>query len=188
MSQAICNIKLIFATVAGAAALGSSVSASALRIPASTSFASPWVRNAPGRALSLQEAVTDLRDNGLPVAAIADLAKVERKTVYSWLGGSAVPRQEHQERVMVLHRILKESFGGNYRVLHRVWKSPAADGTTLRDLLTSEHVDVPRLRTMLANMSTTIARYARMEAAQTPVQKRSRSNPVIDESPVVDIG
>ena len=36
--------------------------------------------------LSSQEIVKWLRDEGIPIAVIADIAGVERKSVYAWLG------------------------------------------------------------------------------------------------------
>jgi hypothetical protein len=47
---------------------------------------------------TVQDMVVSLRDNGLPISAIAEIAKVERKTVYSWLDGTDV-RETNAARV-----------------------------------------------------------------------------------------
>ncbi|TPL05826.1 hypothetical protein FJ938_14530 [Mesorhizobium sp. B2-4-14] len=140
------------------------------------------------RALTVQERVSEFRDNGLPVAVIAELAQVERKTVYSWLDGTATPRQEHEDRVAALHELLQGPFGGNYKVLHRVWKSKGGDGLSLRDLLTASKVDFDSVREKLADMAVTISRYAKLETSKDGPAKVSRDNPAISESLVVDIG
>jgi hypothetical protein len=173
------------------ALIGSALHPAALRIPSSTNYASsPWSQFAPvpSQAVTVQEMVSDLRENGMPVAAIAEIARVERKTVYSWLERTANPRQEHEDRVAELHGVLREAFSGNYKVLHRVWKTKGSDGMTLRDLLTVENVDLVRLQGKLAEMAVTIGRYARLEASKPTAPKVSRNNPAIDESMVVDIG
>lgn len=180
---------LAVATAAGVMFVGAFAYPSALRVPVRTTLTgSPWAQPSPTRALTVQERVSDLRDNGLPVAGIAELARVERKTVYSWLDGTATPRQEHEDRVAALHELLKGPFGGNYKVLHRVWKSKGSDGQSLRDLLTAEKVDTDSIRKKLADMAVTISRYARIEAGKDGPAKVSRDNPVISESLVVDIG
>lgn len=186
MTNAARNGALIVATAAGVAFVGAFAYPSALRIPTRTALADPWSQ--PARALTVQERVSDLRDNGLPVAAIAEMARVERKTVYSWLDGTATPRQEHEDRVALLHDLVRSPFGGNYKVLHRVWKSKGVDGLSLRDLLTAESVDGDEVRARLADMAVTIARYARIEDGKPGAAKVSRENPVVRESLVVDAG
>lgn len=189
MAQAARNGALIVAaTAAGVAFIGAFAYPSALRIPPRTAMSNPWAQPMPARALTVQERVSDFRDNGLPVATIAEMAGVERKTVYSWLDGTATPRQEHEDRVAMLHDLLQVPFGGNYKVLHRVWKSRDSDGLALRDLLTAEDIDLDKVRGKLAEMAVTISRYARLEASKPSVPKVSRNNPAISESLVVDIG
>lgn len=188
MAQAARNGALIVATAAGVALIGAFTYPSALRIAQRTSMANPWSQPIPARALTVQERVSDFRDNGLPVSMIAEMARVERKTVYSWLDGTATPRQEHEDRVATLHDLLQGPFNGNYKILHRVWKSRGSDGVALRDLLTSEAVDIGATHQKLADMAATIGRYARIEASKGGATRVSRDNPVISESLVVDIG
>jgi hypothetical protein len=187
MAQAARSGSALVATVAGVALIGAFAYPSAIRIPPRTTLANPWAQPLPARALTVQERVSDFRDNGLPVATIAEMARVERKTVYSWLDGTATPRQEHEDRVATLHDLLQGPFNGNYKVMHRVWKAPGSDGIALRDLLTAEVVDIGAARQKLAEMAATIARYARIEASRGGAPRVSRDNPVISESLVVDV-
>nr|WP_278116335.1 hypothetical protein [Mesorhizobium sp. WSM4875]WIE94750.1 hypothetical protein P9270_029915 [Mesorhizobium sp. WSM4875] len=188
MAQAARNGSALVATVAGVALIGVFAYPSALRIPARTTLASPWAQRLPSRALTVHERVSDFRDNGLPVATIAEMARVERKTVYSWLDRSVTPRQEHEDRVAALHDLLQAPFSGNYKVLHRVWKSKGSDGLALRDLLTADEVNLDAARSKLTELAVTISRYARLEASKDGPAKVSRDNPAISESLVVDVG
>src|SRR5271165_6427104 len=49
-----------------------------------------------------QEIVLWFRNEGLPLAAIADIARVERKSVYAWIDGGPI-RQPNQERLENLY-------------------------------------------------------------------------------------
>jgi hypothetical protein len=140
-----------------------------------------------GSAFSVPEMVTRLKDNGLPVAAIADIARVERKTVYSWLDGSATPRKQHEERMWTLFTLLRKAAGGSYRPIYRVWNSKGADGVTLKDLLTAESLDVRAIEAKLGELAGSIERYARMDRAKAPNPRVSTGNPVLDELPVADL-
>jgi hypothetical protein len=178
---------LAAATAAGIVIAGQFFYPAAMRAQAGST--SPWAQPSPTRPLSMQERMSRFREGGLPVASIAEMARVERKTVYSWMDGTATPRQEHEDRVAVLHDLLEGPFSGNYKVLHRVWKSKGDDGLSLRDFLVSDELDIEGLRGKLAGMTATIARYARIEAAaKDNGAKVTRDNPLISESLVVDLG
>lgn len=188
MAQAVRSGTVLAATVAGAALVGAFAYPSALRIAAKTTHASPWAQPMPARALTVQERVSDFRDNGLPVTTIAEMARVERKTIYSWLDGSVTPRQEHEDRVAALHELLQGPFGGNYKILHRVWKSKGSDGLALRDLLTADEVNMDAAQNKLGEMRVAISRYGRIEASRDGSTKVSCDNPAIIESLVVGNG
>jgi hypothetical protein len=70
--------------------------------------------------VDVQEMVRSLRDGGMPVAAIAEMARVERKTVYAWLeGGNAHP--ERESRLAEIHGLLTRA-GMD---LHALWRVSA---------------------------------------------------------------
>lgn len=99
----------------------------------------------PVLALTVSEMIGSLRDAGLPISAIAEATRVERKTVYSWLdGGDARPN--HVSRVAQVHGALPSASNRNLGDLYRMWSTPLASGVTLKSLLAAETLDMPTIR------------------------------------------
>lgn len=95
----------------------------------------------PPTALTVSEMVHDLREAGLPVSAIAEAARVERKTVYSWLDGTTDTREEHARRLKQVYQALLPAGPRDLRGLYRMWFTPLATGATLKALLAADHFD-----------------------------------------------
>lgn len=133
--------------------------------------------------VDVQEMVRSLREGGMPVAAIAEVARVERKTVYAWLeGGSAHP--ERESRLAEIHGLLTRSGMG----LHALWRFSARalpSGATLRQLLAAEALDAASVQAALEELRPAVQRQARREAERLPPKPGAR-NPVLDEVPVAD--
>jgi hypothetical protein len=89
----------------------------------------------PKVVLTVQDMVMSLRDNGLPISAIAEIAKVERK-IYSWLDGTDV-RETNAARVETLFRLLDAAVI-DYRSLHRVWNRNLSHGASVKELRVSQ--------------------------------------------------
>jgi len=142
----------------------------------------PNPRTKPTRAATVQERIADFRASGLPVEKIAEMARVERRTVRAWLAGTEAPRGEHVERVSMLHTLLDRHLDGNYRVLNRLWRSRNGDGPSLRDFLTAETLEHGLVRRKIEEMSEAVARYARIEAARTGPTVVSRDNAAVTQS------
>jgi hypothetical protein len=108
-----------------------------------------------------------LRDGGIPVACLADILKVERKTVYAWLDGSD-PRDANASRIETLYGLL-----GNGRVdlrsLHRVWNRRLEHGYTVRDLLAADDISVRAVEDALQMLGPSLEWHsARDERKDTP--------------------
>src|SRR5579863_7300752 len=58
--------------------------------------------------LTAHEIINWLHDQGLPIAAIADIARVERKSVYAWMKGGLV-RPQNQDRLEMLYSFLSNN-------------------------------------------------------------------------------
>lgn len=134
--------------------------------------------------LDFSEMITNLRDNGFPVSLIADLMRVERKSVYAWFSGSQ-PRQDARDRLSEVYPILEEAFDGQYKTMHRLWKLKDADGMTLERLCTADPFDSGALKKFVTGFEPTIRRYARQDANRKPVV--GGRNPLLDDFPVADI-
>jgi hypothetical protein len=135
--------------------------------------------------LDFSEMVASLRDNGFPVTMIADLMKVERKSVYAWISGTQ-PRQDARERLSDAYPVLDDAFGGQFKTMHRVWRIKDADGITLAKLCAADQIDAVALKKFLAGIAPTIRRYAKLDANSKPAV--GGRNPLLDDFPVADIG
>jgi len=101
------------------------------RIEAIASFA-PVIRtndNTPRTSslVTVQEKIANLRSGGLPVSAMAEAMRVERKSIYSWLSGGDM-RSANIQRAAQLHALLTGVAGVDVRSLYRFWNTPV-DGT-----------------------------------------------------------
>ncbi len=134
-------------------------------------------------SLTVHEIVRVMRENGFPISAIAEMARVERKTIYSWLDQTAVVRPQNDERIRSLFSLLKESTGGHYRQLYRVWNQKGADGRSLREDLAAEVLDPDAVRRRIEALGPTMERYAKFEAKREAKPPRHGGNPVLDDLP-----
>jgi len=130
--------------------------------------------------LPAKDMVARLRGGGLPVAYLADILGVERKTVYAWLDG-ADPRDANASRIETLYRLLGDG-RLDLRSLHRVWNRRLEHGLTVRELLAAKDISVPAVQDALEMLSSALtwhsARDVRREAP-----KDGWDIPVVDELP-----
>jgi hypothetical protein len=131
--------------------------------------------------LTVVEMIRAFRNNGFPVAAIAEIAKVERKTVYSWLDGGVEVRGSKAARVETLYRLLSATT--DYRSLYRVWNRKLDHDHSIRDLLCAADLSEPAIRDALRELAPAIQRYAARDAARRPARSEA-SNPLINEMPI----
>jgi hypothetical protein len=134
--------------------------------------------------LTVQEMVERLRDDGLPIAAIAEIAKVGRKTVYSWLDGTGV-RNANADRIETLYRILATA-AVDYRSLYRVWNRKLGHGSSIKQFLCAEDISEMAISDALEELLPAIKRHSEREDARRPAPD-AKNNPVIDEMPVAAI-
>lgn len=139
---------------------------------------------APTTVLAVKEMVARLRDNGLPIAAIAEIAKVERKTVYAWLDGSDV-RGANATRVETLFRLLNAATT-DFRALHRCWNRKLQSGLTIKQLLCVDDLSEMAISDALSELSPAIRRHAARDVLTGPRLSVSK-NPAIDEMPTAVI-
>jgi len=149
-----------------------------------------YVFQAPGsvekaeRTATLQDITAEMRSAGFPVSAIAEIARVERKTVYSWLEGGNTPHRRHVERMSAIHSAMTEAAGGTTKGVFRSWGIKGPDGYSLRDILTAGEVDYSDLRRKLREMSATIRKHADDGPAKVPFRSATPGNPALDNARV----
>jgi hypothetical protein len=103
------------------------------------------------KKISIQDMICRLREDGLPLSVIADIVKVERKSVYSWLGGAAI-KLENQERLETLYNLLFIGKQASLLYLYRYWNKKILAGLSLRDLLMEKVLDVVVIRQALHDL------------------------------------
>ncbi|MCJ2052105.1 hypothetical protein [Methylobacterium sp. J-070] len=175
---------LLFAL--GIQALSSFAWAQTNRIEPTGSYVHAAPQEAPQAVvLDAQEMAQSLRSAGMPVAAIAEMARVERKTIYAWLDGTDA-RAERASRLATVHGLLMAA-GMDLRALWRVGERPLSTGLTLRQILRAETLDMPSVIAALEELRPAVDRHARREAKRGSVRPGA-SNPIIDEVAVADLG
>ena len=156
------------------------------RLPAIASFAPVTLPAKPVQVvLTQQEMVQTLRDGGLPVSAIAEIASVERKTVYSWLEGTQA-KTDRAQRLEELFSVLTDAdvpLDG----LWRVWGRTLGSGATLRALLAARELDRVAIAAACAELKPVVERQVARAAMRKPVDAESR-NPALADAPVADLG
>ena len=152
------------------------------RIEAIASFA-PRAKTGQLRAtspVSAQEMIASLRKGGLPITAIAEAMRVERKSIYSWLNGGDM-RSANTQRAAQLHRLFTGAVVGvDARNLYRFWNTPVAGQKTLRDLIVADNINEAATAAALNKL-----RPAALRAMDTErkMARHGTGNPAIDELP-----
>jgi hypothetical protein len=151
----------------------------ACRIPPITSFASPTEFLRMVSPATAQEMIANLRDGGMPVSAIADAMRVERKTIYTWLSGGEV-RKPNLQRADQVHALLTRVSGVDVRGVYRFWNTKVDGNSTLRDLVTSDNIDELAVRSALDNLRPAALRAM---ASEKKMLRQGPTNAVLDEIP-----
>lgn len=76
--------------------------------------------------------IASLRKGGLPVSAMAEAMRGERKSICSWLSGGEM-RGANTHRAARLHRLFTGVAGVDVRGLYRFGNAPVDGKKTLRD-------------------------------------------------------
>ncbi|RUM16844.1 hypothetical protein EFD56_21235 [Rhizobium phaseoli] len=134
--------------------------------------------------LSLKDMVADLNENGFPVSLIAELANVERKTVYNWINETVTPQQETEDRVAAVYPLLRNAFDQDYAIMRRVWRTKSREGESLQSICAEGKIDVAALEKHLKSISASIKRNAAQDGRGKPEEVGDA--PAFGEHPVAD--
>jgi hypothetical protein len=158
--------------------MASSIPLSALLFPAFADPASPRGPQEP--ILTVQDMLTGLRRGGIPVSSIAEILRVERKTVYSWLKGGEV-REVNTQRVRKVYELLTTVLPNiNIRTLYRFWHAQISGNKTLQQMLTAESIDEGQIRTALESIKYSAQN---LMAADIKGVNSTFHNPILDSIP-----
>lgn|GEM_PF-3997628 len=146
--------------------------------PVTTLASAPSHTPAVRPALTAQQLVTALRDGGMPISAIAEAARVERKSVYAWLQGSRA-RGDSLRRLEAIHSLMTSN-DADVRNLYRFWHSKVDGERTLRDLMVSDQVGSREVREIVRGLGPAVRKA--METARK-MARSGTENPVLDDIP-----
>jgi hypothetical protein len=123
--------------------------------------------------------IANLRKGGMPVSAIAEAMRVERKTIYAWLSGGDV-RKDNLQRVAQVHTLLAGVSGVDTRGVYRFWNTKLDGNKTLRDLMIAGNIDELAVRSALDNLRPAALRAM---ASERKMSRQGPTNAVLDEIP-----
>jgi len=126
-----------------------------------------------------QEMIFKLRKGGMPVSAIAEAMRVERKSIYAWIDGGHV-RPANASRAEQICSLLTGVDGVDARGIYRLWNTVIDGKSTLRDLVTTENLDVPRVRLALDRARPAALRLSQNEKR---MKQGGAGNAFLDEIP-----
>jgi hypothetical protein len=128
--------------------------------------------------LTAHEVLTWLQHDGLPIAAIADIVRVERKSVYAWMNGGPI-RPQNQNRLEKLHNLLSNNALTELSDLYRFWNRKLVNGTSLALLLKEENLDAPAIKKALDELWPLALKAKKVAVANTQ-SNRKRANPFLE--------
>lgn len=131
-------------------------------------------------SLSSQEIVTWLREEGIPIAVIAEVAGVERKSVYAWLSGGAV-KVHNQERLEKVYSLLNENKLTSLRHLYRFWSRNIMGEQSLASMLQAKVLDEISIRNALSQLWP-LAKKEDMREGLSTTSSSIKSNSFLRES------
>jgi hypothetical protein len=130
----------------------------------------PWGRVTQERPVSVAEMVGALRASGMPISAIAEAVRVERKTVYAWLNGVEA-RGDRLARIETLYRLLLQEEQGSLKWFYQYWDRTLSDGFTLRQALSAEQIEPARVQAALEALRPAVSRAMGAERRRAATQR-----------------
>lgn len=97
------------------------------------------------------EIVMWLKNEGMPIALIAEITFVERKSVYTWLHGGAI-QPYNQERLEKIYILLNKNKIASLRNLYRFWTRIIPDQRSLSSLFQDKTLDEQAIHLVLSHL------------------------------------
>jgi hypothetical protein len=129
--------------------------------------------------VTAQEMIARLRKEGLPISAIADAMRVERKSIYSWLNGGEM-RIAKTKRAAQLHSLFTGIAGVNARGFYRFWNTPVDGQNTLHDLIVADNINEAAAAAALNKLHPAALRAMETERRMA---RQGTGNPAVDDLP-----
>lgn len=128
-----------------------------MHIPQTTAYLGPNDKTKKAQILlqdkflSSNEIVAWLKNEGLPIALIAEITFVERKSVYAWLNGGAI-RPHNQDRLEKIYALLSENKTADLRNLYRFWSRVIPNQRSLSLLFQDKDLEEKSIKLVLSHL------------------------------------
>lgn len=131
--------------------------------------------SSPKALLSPNEIVMWLKNEGLPIALIAETTFVERKSVYAWLYGGAI-RPYNQERLEKIFTLLNKNKTASLRNLYRFWSRIIPNQRSLSSLFQDKNLDEHAIHLVLSHLWPLAKKEQYRESFKQPSSEQIKSN------------
>jgi len=101
--------------------------------------------------ITAKEIVSWLHNEGLPMSAIAEISRVQRKSVYAWINGKDI-RPLNQKRLEILYTLLSKDKIADLLSLYRTWDRSLKGGKPLHNLLKQNTLDSSAISAALSEL------------------------------------
>lgn len=128
--------------------------------------------------LNAQQVTQWLKKEGMPISAIADISKVERKTIYSWLEGT-IAKELNLVRLQIIYDLLNYNKQADLRSLYRLWNRKV-DGVSLSSVFLTDKLDQDRIMYILNKLWPEAKKYMSWEKSNSE-NRLTRNNPILQE-------
>jgi hypothetical protein len=152
-----------------------------MHIPQATSYLRPNDKtkkvqiSLQDKFLSSNEIVKWLKNEGLPIALIAEITFVERKSVYAWLNGGAI-RPHNQERLEKIYTLLNENKIADLRNLYRFWSRVIPNQRPLSLLFQDKDLEEKSIKLVLSHLWPLAEKEQKREFAKQLSSEQIKSN------------
>ena len=127
--------------------------------------------------MSSYDMLSEFKEDGFPISAIASMIGVERKTVYAWLNGTAM-KPSNEERVDEIYKLLTQNKVASFKNLYR-YLNRNINGQTLNEALTHAPINHGEVRDILTELWPLSEKIERSLSSNS--QTLDKENPVIRE-------
>lgn len=131
------------------------------------------------------EMIKWMHDDGLPISIVAEILRVERKSVYSWLKGGSM-KQSNQKRLETLYSLLFYKKESSLQGLYRFWNRSLKECKTLGQLLVNVDLDPKAISDALEELWPIAKKYEIIANNKFNIME-TKNNPFLAEIPEVTI-
>lgn len=145
-------------------------------------------------ALSSNEIIAYIRSSlSLQVKELAEILRVQRPTIYSWIKEESEPSTTNRQRLQQIFRLATSWNHNCYLPADRFIRAPNEDGYSVLDMLREEHLDEDKILTKFRHLASERLKLKTQNDEKRPTSDAIvsryglRSDSVSDQQNLIDI-